>query len=96
MAAYTPTYPFWSTMVDLSEALGFNNYTKENSFDFYTSRGVDAKFVSELIEVSTRVNYAQDITAIHGVGGACSMATAGAAQVKGGVSTPTLPSCRSL
>ncbi|KAG8942041.1 hypothetical protein FRC04_003889 [Tulasnella sp. 424] len=68
----------------LSKALGFANYTTQSGFDLFTSQGVRPKFAEEMIEAATRVNYAQDVTTIHGVGAGVCMVAGGAAQIAGG------------
>ncbi|KAG8908357.1 hypothetical protein FRB99_007284 [Tulasnella sp. 403] len=84
LVAYTPTLPHWKSVHELGEALGFSQFTSETGYEYYTRQGVSDKFTKELIEIGSRVNYAQDITSIHGLGGAVSMATGGASQVTGG------------
>lgn len=89
MRAYTPDVPRWTTIQSLSEALGFTTFTSQSGLDFFTSQGVSPNFAKEMIEAATRVNYAQDITTIHGLGAAVCMAASGAKQIAGGVSEPS-------
>lgn len=86
MEAYTPRITTWPSIEALSSALGFTGHISRTALELFTSQGVSDKWVKEMIEASTRVNYATDISAIHGFGGAASMAANGAVQVKGGVS----------
>ncbi|KAG9049768.1 hypothetical protein FS837_009184 [Tulasnella sp. UAMH 9824] len=84
LTMYTPTLPRWTSIQGLVKDLGFTNYTAQSGLDVFTSHGVSQKFAEEMIEAATRVNYAQDITTIHGVGAGVSMVASGAAQVSGG------------
>lgn len=87
LKAYSYAIPVWTSVEELSQACGFTEHTSKTALEFFTSQGVGEKWVQEMVEASTRVNYGQDITAIHGLGGAASMAATGASQVKGGVGT---------
>ncbi|KAG8873326.1 hypothetical protein FRB97_006832 [Tulasnella sp. 331] len=84
LEAYTPHVAMWPSVKALSSAVGLTNFTLVTALEFFTKQGVSEKWVTEMIEAATRVNYAQDITAISGLGGAVSMAANGASQVKGG------------
>ncbi|KAG8910746.1 hypothetical protein FRC01_006155 [Tulasnella sp. 417] len=84
LTMYTPTLPSWASIPGLLKDLGFSDYTAQSGFDVFTSQGVSQKFAQEMIEAATRVNYAQDITTIHGVGAGVCMVASGAAQVSGG------------
>lgn len=86
LTMYTPSLAHWTSIQGLSKALGFANYTTQSGFDLFTSQGVSPKFAEEMIEAATRVNYAQDVTTIHGVGAGVCMVAGGAAQIAGGVS----------
>lgn len=92
LKSYTPQFPVWSTIEELSDALGFTNYTTQTGMEFYTSRGVSEQFAEEMIAVATRYNYAQDIRKIHGLEAAVSMAANGASQVEDGVRLAIIPS----
>ncbi|KAG8962365.1 hypothetical protein FRC05_005372 [Tulasnella sp. 425] len=84
LTMYTPSLAHWTSIQGLSKALGFANYTTQSGFDLFTSQGVRPKFAEEMIEAATRVNYAQDVTTIHGVGAGVCMVAGGAAQIAGG------------
>jgi len=81
---YTPEFAHWDSLSSLVDALGFTEITSNTAAQWFDSLGIYGKFTREMIEAATRVNYAQDVTAIHGLGGAISMAANGAYQVKGG------------
>lgn len=92
LEAYTPRVATWPSVEALSSAVGLANFTSVTALEFFTKHGVSETWAKEMIEAGTRVNYAQDITAINGLGGAVSMAANGASQVKGGVSRIALSS----
>lgn len=78
-----PIFPFRSLTdavrtVDLHDAVGS---TGER---YLVNNGVRGLFAQELVQASTRVNYAQDLANIHGVEAMVCMATDGAMAVKGG------------
>ncbi|KAL6720992.1 hypothetical protein ACLMJK_000092 [Lecanora helva] len=81
-----PAFPFKDlsqTVYDLglteATAMTGKQYLRENRID--TS---DGSFATDIIQASTRVNYAQNIDNIHGLETMVCMATDGAMQVKGG------------
>lgn len=84
LKTYTPTLPVWSTIESINENLGFAHQTAQTGLEYFTSQGVTEKFVTEMIGAATRVNYAQNVAAIHGLEAAVSMAANGASQVTGG------------
>lgn len=86
LKTYTPILPVWPTIESLSQDLGFANQTAQTGLEYFTSQGVVESFVKELVSAATRVNYAQDVDALHGLVAAVSMAANGASQVTGGVS----------
>ena len=86
MNSYTPELASWSSISELSERLDFDDYTAQTGLTLFTSKGINPLFTKEIIDVATRVNYAQDIDAIQGLEALCSMAANGAFAVEGGVS----------
>lgn len=86
LKTYTPTVRVWPTIESLSQDLGYANLTAQTGLEYFTSQGVVENFVKELVGAATRVNYAQDVDALHGLVAAVSMAANGASQVTGGVS----------
>ncbi len=86
MDSYTPGLARWSSVAELSDKLDFDDYTAQTGLTLYTSKGINPLFTKELIDVATRVNYAQDIDKIHGLEALVSMAANGAFAVEGGVS----------
>ncbi|WVQ64724.1 uncharacterized protein L199_002891 [Kwoniella botswanensis] len=71
---------------ELAEDLGLGNeYTTRTGDDWAKNVvGVNRKWLGEIWEGSTRVNYASDMDHIHALGAGVSMATGGASQVEGG------------
>ncbi|KAG9004827.1 hypothetical protein FRB90_010689 [Tulasnella sp. 427] len=84
LRAYTPTIPIWPTIESLSEDLGFSSQTAQTGLEYFTSKGVGEAFVKEIVSAATRVNYAQNADALHGLEAAVSLAANGASQVTGG------------
>ncbi|KAF8465941.1 Prenylcysteine lyase-domain-containing protein [Kalaharituber pfeilii] len=78
-----PLFPFRSLTeaamkTDLIEA---TSHTGEQFLDIH---GVGGKFATDLVQASTRVNYAQNLGLIHGLETMVCMATNGAISIKGG------------
>ncbi|KAH0538044.1 hypothetical protein FGG08_005356 [Glutinoglossum americanum] len=78
-----PYFPFRS----LSQAaydLGLTNITSETGERFLEANKIKPLFSTELIQASTRVNFAQNLPFIHGLETMVCMATEGTVSVKGG------------
>lgn len=58
--------------------------TSNTTAKFFASQGVSLTYIEEVIEAATRVNYGQNVDAIHGLEGACSMAAEDASGIAGG------------
>lgn len=84
LSLYTKDTPRWEKVEDVSSALGFSTMVSSTTSEYLLSKGVSANYISEVVEAATRVNYAQDVDAIHALEGACSMAADNAAGVDGG------------
>ncbi|KAK0208424.1 Prenylcysteine lyase-domain-containing protein [Desarmillaria ectypa] len=81
---YTAESPRWDNITDLTSSLGWTELVSRSTADFLESRHIRKNYVREIVEASTRVNYGQNVDAIHALEGACSMATTGAASIQGG------------
>jgi prenylcysteine oxidase/farnesylcysteine lyase len=82
---YTRSTPRWTSIEELSTAFGWNTLTTTTTADYFVKeKGVSKMFTEEMVQASTRVNYAQDIGEIHALEGAASMASGEASSVKGG------------
>ena len=78
-----PYFPF----PDLSKVIGevgLTDVTAVTGESFLQSHGIGEKFGQELIQASTRVNYAQNLDTIHGLETMVCMAASGAMSVQGG------------
>ncbi|KAF7339982.1 Prenylcysteine lyase [Mycena venus] len=81
---YSPEAPKWDNITHLSSTLEWTELVSQSTSDYLRSEGVSDKFISELVEASTRVNYGQNADEIHALEGACSLAPTGASAVQGG------------
>ncbi|KAK7058346.1 hypothetical protein VNI00_001977 [Paramarasmius palmivorus] len=84
LGLYAYDTPRWDNITGLATSLGWLDMVANTASDYFQSRGVSAKYVNELVEAATRVNYGQNVDKIHALEGACSLAATGASQVKGG------------
>jgi len=78
-----PVFPFRS-LTDAVRAVDLETVVGVTGAEHLEKAGVTGLFAQELIQASTRVNYAQDLANIHGVEAMVCMATDGAMAVKGG------------
>ncbi|KAK0506014.1 Prenylcysteine lyase-domain-containing protein [Armillaria luteobubalina] len=81
---YTAESPRWDNMTDLASSLDWTELVSRSTADFFESQHVGKNYVREIIEASTRVNYGQNVDAIHALEGAVSMAAGDAAGIQGG------------
>ncbi|KAK4693709.1 prenylcysteine oxidase / farnesylcysteine lyase, partial [Lecanoromycetidae sp. Uapishka_2] len=78
-----PVFPF----KDLSQTaydLGLTEITSSTGEQFLDQKGIGPPFSTDIIQASTRVNYAQNLDKIHGLEAMVCMATDGAMSVRGG------------
>ncbi|CAF9936452.1 hypothetical protein IMSHALPRED_010761 [Imshaugia aleurites] len=78
-----PHFPFQ----DLSQTaydLGLTEATAATGEEFLQANGIQGLFGTDIIQASTRVNYAQNIDKIHGLESMVCMATDGAMSIQGG------------
>ncbi|KAL9076286.1 MAG: hypothetical protein Q9161_001002 [Pseudevernia consocians] len=78
-----PHFPF----KDLSQTayeLGLTEATAATGEQFLQANGIQGPFGKDIIQASTRVNYAQNIDTIHGLESMVCMATDGAMSIQGG------------
>jgi len=81
---YTPPFFPFTSLQDVIAATGLAGAAALSGADYLKANGVQGLFAKELVQASTRVNYAQDLGYIHGVEAMVCMATDGAMSVKGG------------
>ncbi|KAJ7356980.1 Prenylcysteine lyase-domain-containing protein [Mycena albidolilacea] len=84
LTLYSPDAPKWDNITHLSTTLGWTDLVSQSTSEYLRSEGVSDRFISELVEASTRVNYGQNADEIHALEGACSLAPTGASAVEGG------------
>ncbi|KAF7354883.1 Prenylcysteine lyase [Mycena sanguinolenta] len=84
LTLYAPDAPKWDNITHLSSSLNWTDLVSQSTSEYLQSQGVSNKFISELVEASTRVNYGQNADKIHALEGACSLAPTGASSVEGG------------
>lgn len=78
-----PWFPFTS-LQDVVHRSGLVQYTNTSGRDLLTQLGVGELFTREIIQASTRVNYASNLGSIHGLETLVCMAIEGAVAVDGG------------
>ncbi len=78
-----PHFPF-SDLSQVVNEVGLTDVTAVTGETFLQLNGIGEKFGQELIQASTRVNYAQNLDMIHGLETMVCMAASGAMSVKGG------------
>ncbi|RVX74832.1 hypothetical protein B0A52_01109 [Exophiala mesophila] len=78
-----PLFPFHS-LQEVIEETGLIDYTSVTGTEALTNAGVSEKFRREIVQASTRVNYASNLDAIHGLEALVCMAVEGATAVEGG------------
>jgi prenylcysteine oxidase/farnesylcysteine lyase len=81
---YRPGFLKWSNISDLVETFGWSQVLNSTAVDFFAGQGVSDKYIFEVIQAATRVNYDQNTDEINGLSGAVSMAASGASDIEGG------------
>ena len=76
--------PKWDNIADLSATMGWTDLTSKSVADHLKSQGVSEKYINEVVEAASRVNYGQNANYIHALEGACGMAANGAVGIAGG------------
>ncbi|KAM3422079.1 hypothetical protein BST61_g2455 [Cercospora zeina] len=79
----SPIFPFTS-LTAAAQSVGLSAVTAATGEQYLRENGVTGDFAREIIQASTRVNYAQNLEYIHGLEAMVCMATEGAMQVQGG------------
>jgi prenylcysteine oxidase / farnesylcysteine lyase len=78
-----PTFPF-STLQKAVTQTGLLEFTSAPGDQVLSKAGISDAFARDIVQASTRVNYAQNLDQIHGLETLCCMATDGAMAVEGG------------
>ncbi|CAO2656381.1 Nn.00g051840.m01.CDS01 [Neocucurbitaria sp. VM-36] len=78
-----PVFP-WKSLSDVVEQVGLLEVTGVTGEQYLKTNGIGDAFSKEIIQASTRVNYASNLPYIHGLETMVCMATNGAMQIEGG------------
>ncbi|MCJ1403347.1 hypothetical protein MMC11_006570 [Xylographa trunciseda] len=78
-----PDFPFRS-LSQASYDLGLTAVTSETGYDYLAANGIVPPFSTDIVQASTRVNYAQNLGEINGLLALVCMSTDGAMAIKGG------------
>ncbi|CAN9305555.1 unnamed protein product [Alternaria alternata] len=78
-----PVFP-WKSLGDAVERVGLLEATGVTGEQYLKANGIGEAFSKEIIQASTRVNYASNLPYIHGLETMVCMATNGAMQIEGG------------
>ncbi|KAF2869145.1 prenylcysteine oxidase-like protein 1 precursor [Massariosphaeria phaeospora] len=78
-----PVFP-WKSLNEVVHDVGLADTMAMTGLQFLTANGIGEKFAHEIIQASTRVNYAQNLKLIHGLETMVCMATSGAMSIAGG------------
>jgi prenylcysteine oxidase/farnesylcysteine lyase len=78
-----PIFP-WRSIDDVVESRGLLALTGVTGEQYLQANGVGDAFAREVVQASTRVNYASNLAHIHGLETMVCMATSGAMQIAGG------------
>ncbi|KAH0365469.1 putative prenylcysteine lyase, partial [Aureobasidium melanogenum] len=78
-----PYFP-WKSLSQVAYELGLTAATASTGEQFLDQNGIGKLFAQDIIQASTRVNYAQNLPLIHGLEAMVCMATDGAQAIEGG------------
>ncbi|KAH7394146.1 prenylcysteine oxidase-like protein 1 precursor [Phaeosphaeria sp. MPI-PUGE-AT-0046c] len=78
-----PVFP-WKSLSEVVEKVGLLEATGVTGEQYLKTNGIGEAFAREIIQASTRVNYASNLGYIHGLETMVCMATNGAMAIKGG------------
>lgn len=78
-----PLFP-WKSLSDAVEEVELTSVTSHTGEQYLKANKIEGKFVNEIIQASTRVNYASNVGLIHGLETMVCMATSGAMAITGG------------
>ena len=60
LTLYGVTTPKWDSVADLASQLGWSGMVNETTVEYLLKQGVSEKYIKEVVEAATRVNYGQD------------------------------------
>jgi len=78
-----PHFP-WISLSEVVNDVGLTGVTASTGEQYLAQNGIGELFAKEIVQASTRVNYAQNLPSIHGLEAMVCMATDGAMAVEGG------------
>ncbi|OAG02533.1 prenylcysteine oxidase-like protein 1 precursor [Paraphaeosphaeria sporulosa] len=78
-----PLFP-WNSLSDVVQLVGLTEATGLTGEQYMQNKGISPKFANEIVQASTRVNYASNLGTIHGVEAMVCLATNGAMSIAGG------------
>ncbi|CCM01254.1 uncharacterized protein FIBRA_03303 [Fibroporia radiculosa] len=81
---YSERAPRFDNITALAETLHWLPYVARTAAEYFDTEGIDRRWTREMVDAATRVNYGQNVDAIHALEGMCSLAATGASSVKGG------------
>lgn len=81
---YSQNAPKWDDNSDLSDFPYWSKLTNSTAADYFKGQGISDKYIFEIVQAATRVNYYQNADKIHALAGAVSMATSDARRIAGG------------
>ena len=84
MDFYSPNFPKWDNVSDLSSFLHWDQLTNSTAADYFKTQGISDKYTFEVVQAATRVNYYQNADEVHALAGAAAMATSDARRIAGG------------
>lgn len=79
-----PFFPFEQGLSETAQAVGLTAVTAATGEQYIRENGIQGSFAREVVQAATRVNYAQNLGAIHGLEAMVCMAAEGAMAVEGG------------
>ncbi|KAJ4348246.1 uncharacterized protein N0V89_009618 [Didymosphaeria variabile] len=78
-----PLFP-WKSLSDVVQLVGLTEVTGLTGEQYLQNKGIAPKFANEIVQASTRVNYASNLGTIHGVEAMVCLSTNGAMSIAGG------------
>lgn len=79
-----PVFPWKQGLSEAAQVVGLTAVTAATGEQYIRENGIQGAFAREVVQAATRVNYAQNLGAIHGLEAMVSMAADGAMAVEGG------------
>ncbi|KAJ8100700.1 Prenylcysteine lyase-domain-containing protein [Lipomyces tetrasporus] len=84
LAFYSENYFPFEDLTEIAQSSGLTNLTSETTFGYFTGHGMSDRFVNEIVQAATRVNYAQNVKQLHALEGFVCLAADEALQIEGG------------